>query len=86
MKPEEFQAELAKHGLEVNSAQMEQFSAYYRLLVEWNQKMNLTAITEKEEVYLKHFYDSLTLLFLKNFKLTDHYVMWEQVRVFQAFL
>ena len=68
MKPEEFQAELAKHGLEVNSAQMEQFSAYYRLLVEWNQKMNLTAITEKEEVYLKHFYDSLTLLFSEEFQ------------------
>ncbi|MGM0214274.1 16S rRNA (guanine(527)-N(7))-methyltransferase RsmG [Enterococcus sp. AZ109] len=68
MKPEEFQAELAKHGLDLTSEQMDQFSAYYRLLVEWNQKMNLTAITELEEVYLKHFYDSLTLLFSEDFQ------------------
>ena len=36
-----------------------QFERYFELLVEWNQKINLTAITEKEEVYLKHFYDSI---------------------------
>ena len=35
--------------------QLEQFETYYETLVEWNEKMNLTAITEKEEVYLKHF-------------------------------
>ena len=33
---------------------------YFELLVEWNEKMNLTAITEKEEVYLKHFFDSVS--------------------------
>lgn len=68
MKPEEFQAELAKHELEISAKQMEQFSTYYRLLVDWNQKMNLTAITDEEEVYLKHFYDSITLLFSKEFQ------------------
>lgn len=36
-----------------------QFETYFRLLVEWNEKINLTAITDKEEVYLKHFYDSI---------------------------
>ena len=36
-------------------------------LVEWNEKMNLTAITEKEEVYLKHFFDSITAGFYFNF-------------------
>ncbi|MBW5448799.1 16S rRNA (guanine(527)-N(7))-methyltransferase RsmG [Cohnella sp. CFH 77786] len=41
--------------------QLEQFEAYYRLLVEWNEKMNLTGITERSAVYEKHFYDSLTL-------------------------
>ncbi|WP_123042648.1 16S rRNA (guanine(527)-N(7))-methyltransferase RsmG [Cohnella candidum] len=41
--------------------QLEQFETYYRLLVEWNEKMNLTGITEREAVYEKHFYDSLTL-------------------------
>ena len=37
-----------------------QFQTYYRLLVEWNEKMNLTSITDEHEVYLKHFYDSIT--------------------------
>lgn len=61
MLPEEFQQELWSHGIELSSKQMEQFERYYELLVEWNAKMNLTAITEKKEVYLKHFYDSITL-------------------------
>ncbi|HEO6879735.1 TPA: 16S rRNA (guanine(527)-N(7))-methyltransferase RsmG [Streptococcus agalactiae] len=39
--------------------QKKQFETYFRLLVEWNEKINLTAITDKEEVYLKHFYDSI---------------------------
>lgn len=43
--------------------QGEQFETYWRLLVEWNGKMNLTAITEREAVYEKHFYDSLTAAF-----------------------
>jgi 16S rRNA (guanine527-N7)-methyltransferase len=37
------------------------------LLVEWNEKMNLTAITEKEDVYLKHFYDSISAAFYVDF-------------------
>ncbi len=43
--------------------QLEQFQTYYELLVEWNEKMNLTGITEREAVYEKHFYDSVTLSF-----------------------
>src|SRR5690625_1373536 len=39
---------------------MKQFTTYYEMLVDWNEKMNLTAITEKQDVYLKHFYDSVT--------------------------
>ena len=39
----------------------QKFEMYFNILVEENEKYNLTAITEKEEVYLKHFYDSLTL-------------------------
>ncbi|GCF92385.1 ribosomal RNA small subunit methyltransferase G [Enterococcus florum] len=68
MKPEEFQASLKKRGITLDETQMEQFASYYRLLVEWNQKMNLTAITEQKEVYLKHFYDSLTLAFSADFQ------------------
>ncbi|WP_027108096.1 16S rRNA (guanine(527)-N(7))-methyltransferase RsmG [Lacticigenium naphthae] len=60
MNPEEFKAELQKRGLPITEEKMKQFADYLKLLQEWNQKINLTAITEKEEVYLKHFYDSLT--------------------------
>lgn len=62
MKPEIFRQELAKIGIELSDKQMAQFKRYYELLVEWNQKINLTAITELEDVYLKHFYDSITLI------------------------
>ena len=42
--------------------QLEQFFAYMKLLIEWNEKMNLTAIIEPEEIVLKHFIDSITIL------------------------
>lgn len=42
--------------------QIEQFFDYMELLIEWNEKMNLTAITEPEEIILKHFIDSITIL------------------------
>ena len=53
---------LAKKNIVLNDIQKQQFQRYYELLIEWNNKMNLTAITEKNEVAIKHFYDSLTLL------------------------
>lgn len=49
-------------GIKINSAQAEQFQLYLELLLEWNEKMNLTAITDPAEVQEKHFLDSLTLL------------------------
>ncbi|WP_286893304.1 16S rRNA (guanine(527)-N(7))-methyltransferase RsmG [Thermobacillus sp.] len=49
--------------MELTPERSEQFETYFRLLVEWNERMNLTAITEREAVYEKHFYDSLTLAF-----------------------
>ena len=56
-------------GFELSDAQLAQFDNYKNLLVEWNEKMNLTAITEKHEVATKHFIDSLYgLKFLKNAK------------------
>lgn len=67
MTPEEFQLELSKQGIKLSTRQMDQFATYFHLLVKWNQKMNLTAITELEEVYLKHFYDSITLAFSETF-------------------
>jgi 16S rRNA (guanine527-N7)-methyltransferase len=60
MNPEEFKLALQSKGIDVNEKQMKQFDDYLILLQEWNEKINLTAITEREEVYLKHFYDSIT--------------------------
>lgn len=64
MNPNEFATTLAQKGIELTAQQLQQFEQYFELLVEWNQKMNLTAITEQEDVYLKHFYDSLMPLWL----------------------
>jgi 16S rRNA (guanine527-N7)-methyltransferase len=49
-------------GLELTPARLEQFDSYYRELIDWNQRVNLTAITAYEEVQLKHFLDSLTII------------------------
>ena len=57
-----FIEELKKLGITLNSNQLEQLNKYFELLVEYNKVMNLTGITEKDEVYLKHFYDSITLV------------------------
>ena len=56
-----FKSGLAELGINLNDVQLEQFMQYYALLVEWNSFMNLTAITEFEEVCTKHFLDSLSL-------------------------
>lgn len=61
MNREEFINELEKLGLKLNSTILSNLEEYYNILVEENSKYNLTRITTKEEVYLKHFYDSLTL-------------------------
>lgn len=59
MTPEQFYNLLAAQGITLSDQQKKQFERYFELLVEWNEKINLTAITDKEEVYLKHFYDSI---------------------------
>lgn len=61
MDPEEFAAALRKHNVELKAQKLAQYQQYYERLVAVNEHMNLTAITERDEVYLKHFYDSLTL-------------------------
>lgn len=60
MNPEQFQQALADHGITLTAGQLEQFATYYRMLVESNKHVNLTRITDEDEVYLKHFYDSIT--------------------------
>ena len=59
MTPDEFYAALAGFDIVLTDEQKAQFARYFELLVEWNEKINLTAITEQSEVYLKHFYDSV---------------------------
>lgn len=63
MNQEQFIQALQDKGITLSQQQIKQFELYYQTLVEWNEKMNLTAITKKEDVYLKHFYDSLTISF-----------------------
>ena len=57
---------LEKEGIKAEKRQLCQFIDYHSLLVEWNEKINLTAITEFEDVCLKHFADSLALINLFN--------------------
>lgn len=61
MTIEEFIKEVEALGLNVTEEQLKQLDIIYTTLVETNKTMNLTRITEKDDVYLKHFYDSLTL-------------------------
>lgn len=58
---EKLEAGAKKLGLELNAEQLELFDVYYQKLVDWNRQINLTAITDYEEVQLKHFLDSLTI-------------------------
>lgn len=62
----QFQQLLAKQGITLTELQFRQFEDYYQELVSWNEKMNLTGITERQQVYIKHFYDSLSLSFYLN--------------------
>lgn len=64
MKPEEFFEALAQKGIELSDVQKEQFATYFHELVETNKVMNLTSITDEDQVYLKHFYDSIVLGFV----------------------
>ena len=65
MKKEEFKKVLYEKtkqiGIELKEEQLEKFYLYMNILLEWNEKINLTAITNEEEIILKHFVDSLTI-------------------------
>ena len=66
MKKEDFYKEMQEKGNKINITfsveQLDKFYRYMELLIEWNEKINLTAITEPREIILKHFIDSLTIL------------------------
>ena len=69
MNIEEFINEIKKLGIDVTEEQLEKLEIYCNFLLEYNTHTNLTAIKNREEVYLKHFYDSLTLV--KSIDLTS---------------
>lgn len=58
----QLEEEVSTLGLSLSGRQLEQFFQFYKLLTEWNEKMNLTAITEESQVVRKHFTDSLSLV------------------------
>lgn len=62
MNKEEFIKEVAKLGINMTEEQLNQLDQFYKILVTENEKINLTRITNEEDVYLKHFYDSLTIV------------------------
>ena len=66
-KEQFYNAVKEKVGIELTELQKEQYNKYYNLVVEWNQKINLTAITEEDEFYTKHFFDSISLAFYKDY-------------------
>ncbi|WP_027415068.1 16S rRNA (guanine(527)-N(7))-methyltransferase RsmG [Aneurinibacillus terranovensis] len=64
----------AEHAVHLTEEQLRQFERYYELLVEWNEKMNLTGITEREPVYEKHFFDSITPAFYYDFSQVENLI------------
>lgn len=58
----QFLSDLEKLGISLTKKQLEQFIIYYEMLIEWNEKINLTAITEFQDVMKKHFVDSVSLV------------------------
>jgi len=68
MNKEEFIEAVKELGIELTEDQLNKLNRFYELLKNWNEKMNLTRIIEEEDVYLKHFYDSLTIARVVNLK------------------
>lgn len=71
MNKDRFYVELNILGIVINDLQKKQLEKYYKFLLEWNEKINLTTIIKEDEVYLKHFYDSLTISKIIDFNKVD---------------
>ena len=63
MNREEFKEAVTKLGVEVTDEKMAKLDTYLSYLQEYNNHTNLTAITKENDIYLKHFYDSLTICY-----------------------
>ena len=68
MNLDDFKKAVASYGLDLDEDRLQKLWTYASLLKEWNEKMNLTSIVEKEEVFEKHFLDSLTSTLVYDFK------------------
>ena len=66
MNNNEFIENIKSLGINPTDKQLADLETYYDMLIEWNNKINLTRIIDKEDAYLKHFYDSLTVVRIQN--------------------
>lgn len=78
--------EFSKIQIELSEKQAEQFEQYYEMLIAKNEVMNLTAITEFEEVVQKHFIDSVMIKEVREPATTKNGSMWELVQAFRESL
>ncbi|GAB3797794.1 16S rRNA (guanine(527)-N(7))-methyltransferase RsmG [Virgibacillus kimchii] len=67
MNANTFALHLKEQGIHLSEKQLEQFQIYFNTLVEWNEKINLTALTSEADVYEKHFFDSISAAFYYDF-------------------
>ena len=67
MNEKEFLDALKELNIYLTNDQLDKLNKFYSLLIEWNTKINLTRIVDKESIYLKHFYDSLTITKINDF-------------------
>ncbi len=67
MNREDFITHLKDLNIDINDCQLQQFEKYFNMLIEWNKMINLTSITDEGAIYLKHFFDSLTICKIIDF-------------------
>lgn len=67
MDKEQFYSNLKLNNIELTEKQKDQFNKYYKLVTYWNERINLTAISDEDEFYTKHFYDSIATSFYYDF-------------------
>lgn len=85
MFKQELRQAAESYGLPLTEEQLSRFERYYELLIEWNQKMNLTAITEPREVAVKHMIDSLSAWDDSLFLRKPVWWMWGPERAFRGY-
>lgn len=84
MNPELFQKGLAALNAAASETQLARFAQYAELLKDWNQRMNLTAITDDDGIAVKHFLDSVLPLYYLDFPPGAALRILAQARVFRA--